>query len=68
MEPRIPFGEVHLDPVMPPSYLPLTVSNLSLAGRRVSVEVTADGFSMDGLSPEIALVPEPRLVGTTLPC
>jgi glycogen debranching enzyme len=68
MEPRIPFGEVHLDPFLPPSYLPLTVSNLSLAGRRVSVDVTADGFSMDGLDPAITLVPEPRLVGTTLSC
>ncbi len=68
LEPRVPFGEVHLDPVLPPDYLPMTVSNLFLAGRRISVEVTADGFSVEGLDPEISLVPEPRLVGTTLTC
>ena len=68
LEPRIPFGEVRLAPVVPPRYLPLHVSNLSLGGRRVTIDMTTDGFSIEGLSPDLAVVPEPRLVSTQLRC
>lgn len=68
LEPRIPFGEVHLAPVVPTRYLPLHVSNLSLGGRRVTIDVTADGFSIEGLSSDLAVVAEPRLVTTLLRC
>lgn len=66
LEPRIPFGEVRLAPVVPPSYLPLHVSNLSLGGRRVTIDMTVDGFSVEGLSPDLAIVAEPRFAMTLL--
>ncbi len=66
LEPRIPYGEIRLDPSVPPGFLPLHVSHLLLAGNRVSIDVTTDGFRVDRLPPDIALVAEPRLVATTL--
>jgi glycogen debranching enzyme len=65
-DPSVPTGEVRLAPAVPSRYLPLEVSNIMLAGRRVSLEVTAEGFSLDGLSRDIAVVPEPRHPSTEM--
>jgi glycogen debranching enzyme len=66
LEPRLPVGEVRLAPVLPAAYLPLRVSNLSLGGRRISIDMTAEGFSVEGLAPDVRVVAEPRPVMTPL--
>ncbi len=66
LDPWVPFGEVRLAPVVPPQYLPLQLSNLSLAGGRVALEVTPDGFSLDGLPRDVIVVPEPRQAATKM--
>lgn len=66
LDPAIPLGEVRMAPSVPADYLPLSLTNLSLAGRRCAVHVTTEGFSIEGLSREVVLVPEPRLPATAM--
>ena len=65
-DPWVPFGEVRLAPVVPERYLPLRLENVALAGTRVAVEVTESGFTVDGLDPDVLVVPEPRRASTSL--
>jgi glycogen debranching enzyme len=66
LEPRLPAGEMRLAPVVPPAFLPLRVSNLCIGGRRIAIDMTSEGFSVEGLPPELAVVTEPRPVMTPL--
>ena len=58
--PSVPHGEVNLSPVVPAAYLPLRLDNVALGGARVSLEVTAEGFTVDGLPDGVAVVRDPR--------
>jgi glycogen debranching enzyme len=66
MDPWIPSGQLRLAPVMPAAYLPMRLDRLSVAGGRASVDITKDGFSVEGLPPDVRLIPEPRDPHTAL--
>lgn len=66
LEPTVPTGEVRLAPEVHPGYLPLTLTNVMLAGARMDIEVTKEGFSVANLPPGLRLVPEPRRATTGL--
>jgi len=51
---------VWLDPVLPERIGYLRVDRISLAGRRVSVEVHNGDVKVDGLPPEVELIRRPR--------
>jgi glycogen debranching enzyme len=63
--PSVPRGEIHLAPAVPRAYLPLQLDNVALAGTRVSLSVTSDGFDIDGL-PASVVVRGPRRATTDL--
>jgi glycogen debranching enzyme len=65
-DPWVPQGEVRLAPVLPDRYLPLRLSNVGLAGRRVTVEVTDLGFDIEGLGDVVHVYDEPRSPLTSL--
>ncbi len=64
LEPRLPAGEIRLAPVIPAAFLPLRVSNLNIGGRRIAIDMTSEGFTVEGLASDLAVVPEPRPVMT----
>ena len=66
MDPWIPSGEVRIAPVLPDAYLPMRLDRLALAHKRVTIGVTTDGFTIDGLGPDISLIREPRNPHTAL--
>ncbi|MGB8021051.1 MAG: hypothetical protein WCF04_07490 [Candidatus Nanopelagicales bacterium] len=53
-------------PAIHPAYLPLALTNVMLAGARMDIEVTKEGFSVANLPPGLRLVPEPRRATTAL--
>ena len=60
LDPWVPQGKVWLAPALPDEIGHLRVDRIPLAGSRVSVEV-ADGIvKVEGLSPELELIGEPR--------
>ncbi len=61
--PAVPRGVVHLGPVVPAQYLPLRFDHVPLAGSRVSLEVTGDGFDVRGLPPGVVIT-GPRAPGS----
>jgi glycogen debranching enzyme len=56
-EPDVPGGTVSMAPVLPWRYLPLTIDNLALAGRRVRLSADVDGFKVSPLPPGLTLGP-----------
>jgi glycogen debranching enzyme len=54
-DPSVPAGTLWCDPAVPDRYLPLQIKSLHVAGARVSVEVTEQGWSMDGLDGVLTL-------------
>jgi len=55
-DPSVPAGKLWCDPAVPARFLPLHIESLHVAGARVSVDVTEDGWSMDGLGEILELV------------
>jgi glycogen debranching enzyme len=55
-DPSVPAGTLWCDPAVPARYLPLQIESLHVAGARVSVEVTEQGWSMDGLDGVLKLI------------
>jgi glycogen debranching enzyme len=66
LDPWIPSGELRVAPVVPSAYLPLRLDRVAMAGRRISVEVGESGLRVDGLGPDITVIPEPRVPGTAM--
>ncbi len=64
--PAVPHGVVHLAPALPPTYLPLRLDHVPLGGSRVSLEVTADGFTVDGLPDGVEASDRAQAVSTRL--
>ena len=58
--PDVPGGKVWMAPVAPDSMLPLRVDRLPLAGDEVALQVTADGWDVEGLPEGLELVRRPR--------
>jgi hypothetical protein len=63
-DPSVPHGEVRLAPVLLPRLLPFRLENVGLAGRRVNLDVTVDGASVEGIGPDLRVVLDPRRPGT----
>jgi glycogen debranching enzyme len=59
-DPWVPFGKVWCDPAVPTNLLPLRIDRLHVAGAKVSIEVTEDGWRVSGLPDGIALEPLAR--------
>lgn len=59
-EPSVPLGRVWCDPAVPAPLLPLRVERIHLAGRPVTVEVSASGWQVTGLPDGVDLVQEAR--------
>jgi len=55
-DPSVPVGKLWCDPAIPARFLPLHIESLNVAGARVSVDVRADGWSLDGLGERLSLV------------
>jgi hypothetical protein len=55
-DPSVPAGKLWCDPAVPARFLPLHIESLHVAGARVSLDVSADGWSMDGLGEILTLV------------
>ncbi len=66
LDPWIPSGELRVAPIVPAAYLPLQMSRVAMAGSRMSLEVTVDGVTVEGLGPEVTVVHEPRAAGTAM--
>ncbi|WP_436497953.1 amylo-alpha-1,6-glucosidase [Actinokineospora sp. HUAS TT18] len=47
--PDLPAGVVEIDPALPPRMLPMRIEDLPVAGGRVTIDVRADTWSLDGL-------------------
>ena len=47
-------------PEIPSHYLPLRLANVGIGGGEATLEVTADGFTVDGLPDGVVVVPDPR--------
>ncbi|MGI9032685.1 MAG: amylo-alpha-1,6-glucosidase [Acidimicrobiales bacterium] len=60
LDPWVPHGKVWLDPLLPEGMGHLRVDRIPLGGRRVTVDVTADDVSVDGLPPDLEWVRRPR--------
>ncbi|HVB44335.1 MAG TPA: glycogen debranching N-terminal domain-containing protein [Streptosporangiaceae bacterium] len=55
-DPSVPTGMLWCDPAVPARFLPLHIESLHVAGARVSVDVTEDSWSLDGLGEILTLV------------
>ena len=66
LDPWIPHGELRVAPVLPSGYLPLRLDRVAMAGRRISVDVSDAGLRVEGLDPDITVIPEPRVPGTAM--
>ncbi len=60
-DPWVPFGKVWCDPALPESFLPLRIDRLDLAGTKVSIDISSDGWQVHGLPDGIVLEPSARL-------
>jgi len=60
LDPWLPHGKVWLNPVLPPGIGYLKVEGIPLGGRGVTVEVTDGHTNVEGLSPEVELIEQPR--------
>lgn len=64
-DPWVPFGDVHLAPVLPERLLPLRLEHVLLGGRRVDITVTHQAATVDGLD-GVTVVRTPRPTATSL--
>jgi len=48
-DPWVPFGRVWCDPAVPERFLPLRIDRIDLAGSKVSIDITNDGWQVAGL-------------------
>jgi glycogen debranching enzyme len=55
-DPSVPVGKLWCDPAIPARFLPLRIESLHVAGARVSVDVSEDSWSLDGLGEILTLV------------
>jgi glycogen debranching enzyme len=55
-DPSVPLGQLWCDPAIPARFLPLHIESLHVAGARVSLDVAADSWSLDGLGEILTLV------------
>ncbi len=55
-DPSVPNGKLWCDPALPPAFLPLHIESMHVAGARVAIDVTEDGWSLDGLGEILTLV------------
>jgi glycogen debranching enzyme len=54
-DPWVPFGKVWCEPAVPESLLPLRIERLHLAGSQVTIDITKDGWRVEGLPDDIKL-------------
>jgi glycogen debranching enzyme len=54
-DPWVPFGKVWCEPAVPESLLPLRIDGLHLAGAKVTIDISKDGWRVDGLPEGIDL-------------
>ncbi len=59
LEPDLPAGRVACSPQLPDQVSRLSVDGIPMAGRRVSVEVDAGGWHLDGLGDDVELIGRP---------
>lgn len=59
-DPWVPRGELRLAPSLPPGYTRLRIERLPIAGSQLTVDVTGDEVSVEGLPEGLRLVSEPR--------
>jgi len=59
-DPWVPFGKVWCDPAVPEGFLPLRIDRLDLAGSKVTIDITGDGWHVEGLPDGMILEPTPR--------
>ena len=55
-DPWVPFGQLWCDPAVPERFLPMRVDGFHVAGGSVRVDVTADGWTLDGLPESVTLM------------
>jgi glycogen debranching enzyme len=55
-DPSVPAGKLWCDPAVPARFLPLRIESLHVASARVSVDVTQEQWSLDGLGEILELV------------
>ncbi len=60
LDPWVPHGKTWLAPVLPPTMRRLKVSNIPLAGGRVTVSVEDGHTTVDGVPPGLEVLMEPR--------
>ena len=54
-DPWVPFGRVWCSPAVPMSLLPLRIDGLHVAGAKVTIDISDDGWYIDGLPDGIDL-------------
>ena len=59
-DPWVPFGRVWCDPAVPDEFLPLRIDRIELAGSKVSIDITNDGWNVTGLPDGMVLEPTAR--------
>ena len=59
-DPWVPFGKVWCDPAVPEGFLPLRIDRIDLAGSKVTIDITSDGWHVEGLPDGMILEPTPR--------
>ncbi|HVA08758.1 MAG TPA: glycogen debranching N-terminal domain-containing protein [Acidimicrobiales bacterium] len=59
-DPWVPFGKVWCDPAVPEEFLPLRIDRIDLAGNKVSIDITNDGWHVTGLPEGMVLEPTAR--------
>ena len=59
-DPWVPFGRVWCDPAVPEQFLPLRIDRIDLAGTKVSIDITDDGWHVEGLPEGMILEPTAR--------
>jgi glycogen debranching enzyme len=58
-DPSLPQGRLWVAPVLPDGFTPLRIDGVSLGADRVSLRVTPEGTSVEGLSPGVEVRQEP---------
>jgi len=61
LDPALPERTVHLAPAVPAALLPLRVERLPLGGSELTIDITAEGWSADGLPEGVAVVGAARV-------
>ena len=59
-DPWVPFGKVWCDPAVPEEFLPLRIDRIDLAGSKVTIDISHDGWHVEGLPEGMVLEPSAR--------